>query len=170
MWHLWKIFLFSAGLAHTALQLMFAPIFCGQVVSGGGLPGRGSTRGGEEGGPGVRRSVPTVWPGQRAEAPPSVAGASVVVSVSSGAWCRLTFTDICTWTADYSHRERSRGGGFGGLEGGLVRECGHCFWIPWPSPSSAGLCLVLCIPVFAWMWVVFGFGLGSLAFGMGISD
>lgn len=90
---------------------MFAPIFCGQVVTGSwrGFPWRWLTIEGRVGRGGGGTLVSTVWPGQRGEAPPSVASASaVVVSVSSGAWCRLTFTDICTWTADYSHRGRSK--------------------------------------------------------------
>lgn len=100
---------------------MFAPIFCGQVVTGSwrGFQWRWLTIEGRVGRGGGGTLVSTVWPGQRGEAPPSVASASaVVVSVSSGAWCRLTFTDICTWTADYSHRgrsKRSEGGGGGGV-------------------------------------------------------
>lgn len=135
---------------------MFAPIFCGQVVTGSwrGFPWRWLTIEGRVGRGGGGTLVSTVWPGQRGEAPPSVASASaVVVSVSSGAWCRLTFTDICTWTADYSHRGRSKrsegGGGWGRWSLGLgVRECGLCFSTPLPRPSCAGLCLVLCIPVY----------------------
>lgn len=67
---------------------MFAPIFCGQVVTGSwrGFQWRWLTIEGRVGRGGGGTLVSTVWPGQRGEAPPSVASASaVVVSVSSGA-------------------------------------------------------------------------------------
>lgn len=135
---------------------MFAPIFCGQVVTGSwrGFPWRWLTiegrvgRGG--GGLWFRRSG-LVSVGRRLHRSPVPVPSSSVCPVERDVvWHLRIYVHGQPITHIGDDPSGVRGGGGGRWSLGLgVRECGLCFSTPLPRPSCAGLCLVLCIPVFA---------------------
>lgn len=132
---------------------MFAPIFCGQVVTGSwrGFPWRWLTIEGVLGGEGglwFRRSG-LVSVGRRLHRSPVPVPSSSVCPVERDVvWHLRIYVHGQPITHIGDDPSGVRGGGGRWSLGLGVRECGLCFSTPLPRPSCAGLCLVLCIPVY----------------------